>query len=126
MVGTVNMKSLINIKDAGIVNINFTNKALAMTMALYTVIDMVLTDPEQGCAMAVAEAARNIVCSGGEPSAITNCLNFGNPYNPEVYWHFVLFIMEFDNFMSKVDDNGQENVNSQPNPIEATNKSPFI
>ena len=40
-------------------------------------------------AMAVAEAARNIICSGGEPSAITNCLNFGNPYNPEVYWQFV-------------------------------------
>jgi phosphoribosylformylglycinamidine synthase len=39
--------------------------------------------------IAVAEAARNIVCSGGEPSAITNCLNFGNPYNPEVYWQFV-------------------------------------
>jgi phosphoribosylformylglycinamidine synthase subunit PurL len=37
----------------------------------------------------VAEAARNIVCSGGEPLAITNCLNFGNPYVPEVYWQFV-------------------------------------
>jgi phosphoribosylformylglycinamidine synthase len=42
-----------------------------------------------GCAIAVSESARNIVCSGGEPSAITNCLNFGNPYNPEVYWQFV-------------------------------------
>jgi phosphoribosylformylglycinamidine synthase len=38
--------------------------------------------------IAVSEAARNIVCSGGEPLAITNCLNFGNPYNPEVYWQF--------------------------------------
>ena len=46
-------------------------------------------DPEEGCAMAVAEAARNIVCSGGLPVAITNCLNFGNPYNPESYWQFV-------------------------------------
>jgi phosphoribosylformylglycinamidine (FGAM) synthase-like enzyme len=46
-------------------------------------------DPEIGCAIAVSEAARNIVCSGGEPSAVTNCLNFGNPYNPEVYWQFV-------------------------------------
>ena len=45
---------------------------------------MVNANPEEGCAMAVAEAARNIVCSGGSPSAITNCLNFGNPYNPEV------------------------------------------
>jgi phosphoribosylformylglycinamidine synthase len=40
-------------------------------------------------AMAVAEAARNIVCSGARPIAITNCLNFGNPYNPEAYWQFV-------------------------------------
>jgi phosphoribosylformylglycinamidine synthase len=39
--------------------------------------------------IAVSEAARNIVCAGGEPSAITNCLNFGNPYNPESYWQFV-------------------------------------
>jgi phosphoribosylformylglycinamidine synthase subunit PurL len=46
-------------------------------------------DPRKGCAIAVAEAARNIACVGGTPSAITNCLNFGNPYNPEVYWQFV-------------------------------------
>jgi phosphoribosylformylglycinamidine synthase len=39
--------------------------------------------------IAVCEAARNIVCSGGRPAAITNCLNFGNPYNPHVYWQFV-------------------------------------
>jgi phosphoribosylformylglycinamidine synthase len=37
----------------------------------------------------VAEAARNIVCSGGQPLGVTNCLNFGNPYNPEVYYQFV-------------------------------------
>ena len=42
-----------------------------------------------GTAIAVAEAARNISCTGAEPSAITNCLNFRNPYNPEVYWQFV-------------------------------------
>ena len=46
-------------------------------------------DPFTGCAIAVAEAARNISCSGAEPGAVTNCLNFGNPYNPEVYWQFV-------------------------------------
>jgi phosphoribosylformylglycinamidine synthase len=46
-------------------------------------------DPERGTQMAVSEAARNIVVSGGIPSAVTNCLNFGNPYNPEVYWQFV-------------------------------------
>ena len=86
MVGTVNMNTN-QPKDAGVVNIKGTNKALAMTVDCNS--RMVHADPEQGCAMAVAEAARNIVCSGGEPSAITNCLNFGNPYNPEVYWQFV-------------------------------------
>ena len=46
------------------------------------------TDPYKGAMIAVSEAARNIVCSGGRPLAITNCLNFGNPYNPEVFWQF--------------------------------------
>ena len=86
MVGTVNM-STNTPSDAGIVNLKGTNKALAMTVDCNS--RMVNADPEEGCAMAVAEAARNIVCSGGVPSAITNCLNFGNPYNPEVYWQFV-------------------------------------
>jgi len=86
MVGTVNM-STNRPTDAGLVNLKGSKKALAFTVdcnARY-----VYADPEEGCAIAVAEAARNIVCSGGEPSAITNCLNFGNPYNPEVYWQFV-------------------------------------
>ena len=48
----------------------------------------VYLNPWRGGAIAVAEAARNVVCSGGTPVAITNCLNFGNPYNPEVYWQF--------------------------------------
>ncbi len=39
--------------------------------------------------IAVSEAARNIVCSGGQPVGVTNCLNFGNPYDPEVYYQFV-------------------------------------
>lgn len=86
MVGTSNMVTN-KPSDAGIVNIKGTNKALALTVdcnARY-----VNNDPEIGTMIAVSEAARNIVCSGGEPSAITNCLNFGNPYNPEVYWQFV-------------------------------------
>ncbi len=73
--------------DAAVVNVKGTNKALALTTdcnARY-----VFADPEIGTQIAVAEAARNIVCSGGKPVAITNCLNFGNPYNPEVYWQFV-------------------------------------
>ncbi len=86
MVGTVNMSTNAP-SDAAIVNIKGTNKAIALKVdcnARY-----VNADPEVGCAIAVSEAARNIVCSGAEPSAITNCLNFGNPYNPEVYWQFV-------------------------------------
>lgn len=73
--------------DAGIVAVKGTEKALAVTTdcnARY-----VKADPEKGAMIAVAESARNIVCSGGEPVAITNCLNFGNPYDPEVYWQFV-------------------------------------
>ncbi len=45
-------------------------------------------DPYEGAKGAVAEAARNIVCSGAKPLAVTNCLNFGNPYKPEMYWTF--------------------------------------
>ena len=86
MVGTINMSTNLP-TDAAIVNLKETNKALTMTVDCNA--RMVNADPEEGCAMAVAEAARNIVCSGGIPSAITNCLNFGNPYNPEVYWQFV-------------------------------------
>ncbi len=48
----------------------------------------VYADPYKGGMMAVAEAARNVACTGAEPVAITNCLNFGNPYDPEVYWQF--------------------------------------
>jgi phosphoribosylformylglycinamidine synthase len=86
MVGTVNMSTNAP-SDAAIVNIKGTKKALAMTVDCNS--RYVNANPEIGCAIAVSEAARNIVCSGGEPSAVTNCLNFGNPYNPEVYWQFV-------------------------------------
>jgi phosphoribosylformylglycinamidine synthase II len=73
--------------DAAVVRIKNTRKALALTVdcnARY-----VHADPYIGAAIAVAEAARNITCSGGEGLGVTNCLNFGNPYNPEVYWQFV-------------------------------------
>jgi phosphoribosylformylglycinamidine synthase len=86
MVGTVNM-STNKPSDAAIVNVRGTDTALAMTVDCNS--RYVNADPEVGCAIAVSEAARNIVCSGGAPSAVTNCLNFGNPYNPEVYWQFV-------------------------------------
>ncbi|MEA3316350.1 MAG: phosphoribosylformylglycinamidine synthase subunit PurL [Bacteroidota bacterium] len=86
MVGTGNMSTNFP-SDAGLYNIKDTNKALALTVDCNS--RYVNANPEEGTAIAVAEAARNIVCSGGEPLAITNCLNFGNPYNPEVYWQFV-------------------------------------
>ena len=86
MVGTANM-STNKPSDAAIVNIKNTNKALVLSVDCNG--RYVQADPEIGTMIAVCEAARNIACSGGEPSAITNCLNFGNPYNPEVYWQFV-------------------------------------
>jgi len=86
MVGTRNMTTN-RPSDAGVVNIKGTNKALAMTVDCNS--RFVNADPEIGTMIAVSEAARNIVCAGGIPSAITNCLNFGNPYNPESYWQFV-------------------------------------
>jgi phosphoribosylformylglycinamidine synthase subunit PurL len=86
MVGTINMSTNFP-SDAGIVNLKGTNKALALTVDCNS--RYVKADPETGASIAVAEAARNIVCSGGEPVAITNCLNFGNPYVPEAFWQFV-------------------------------------
>ena len=86
MVGTKNMVTN-KPADAGIVNIKGTNRALAMTVDCNS--RFVNADPEVGTMIAVSEAARNITCAGGNPSAITNCLNFGNPYNPESYWQFV-------------------------------------
>lgn len=86
MVGTKNM-STNSPSDAAIVNVKGTNTALAMTVDCNS--RYVHADPIKGTEIAVSEAARNIVCSGGIPSAITNCLNFGNPYSPESYWQFV-------------------------------------
>lgn len=77
--------------DAPVVRIKGTTKAISITVDCNG--RYVHADPEEGCAIAVAESARNVVCAGGEPVAITNCLNFGNPYNPEVYWQFVKAIM---------------------------------
>jgi phosphoribosylformylglycinamidine synthase len=73
--------------DAAVVWVKNTKKALVLTTDCNS--SYVHADPYQGAMIAVAEAARNIVCSGGIPVAITNCLNFGNPYNQGVYWQFV-------------------------------------
>ena len=86
MVGTNNV-STNHPSDAGVALVKGTNKGIAMSVDCNS--RYVHADPEKGTAIAVSEAARNIVVSGGNPSAITNCLNFGNPYHPESYWQFV-------------------------------------
>ncbi|MFC2103483.1 phosphoribosylformylglycinamidine synthase subunit PurL [Bacteroidota bacterium] len=72
--------------DSAVVYIKGSNKALAMKTDCNS--RYVYLNPKEGAKIAVAESARNIVCSGGVPLAITNCLNFGNPYKPEIYWQF--------------------------------------
>ena len=86
MVGTANTSTNAP-GDAAVVIAKGTGKALAVTADCNG--RYVKSDPYKGAMIAVAEAARNIVCSGGEPIGVTNCLNFGNPYIPEVYYHFV-------------------------------------
>ncbi|HEY0433572.1 MAG TPA: phosphoribosylformylglycinamidine synthase subunit PurL [Chitinophagaceae bacterium] len=85
-VGTVNATTNTP-SDAAIVLVKGTKKALAVTTDCNS--RYVFADPYKGAMIAVSEAARNIVCSGGVPLGVTNCLNFGNPYDPEVYYQFV-------------------------------------
>ncbi len=91
MVRTNNMSTnapsdagLVLLKEAG------GNKGLAVTVDCNS--RYVHADPYTGAMIAVSEAARNIACTGGEPCGVTNCLNFGNPYDPEVYWQFTQVI----------------------------------
>ncbi len=72
--------------DAALVLAKPTNKILALTTDCNS--RYVYADPYKGAMIAVAEAARNVVCSGATPLGVTNCLNFGNPYDPEVYYQF--------------------------------------
>ncbi len=88
-VGTIN-SSTNTPTDAAIVVVKGTKKALAITTDCNS--RYVFADPYKGTMIAVGEAARNIVCSGGQPLGVTNCLNFGNPYDPEVYYQFVYAI----------------------------------
>jgi phosphoribosylformylglycinamidine synthase len=71
---------------AGVVRVKGTSRALALS------VDgngrFVYLDPYVGAQLAVAEAARNVACAGGEPIGATNCLNFGNPERPEIMWQF--------------------------------------
>ena len=86
MVGTGN-SSTNQPSDAAVVLVKETGKALAVTTDCNS--RYVHADPYKGAMIAVSEAARNIVCSGGVPLGVTNCLNFGNPYDPQVYYQFV-------------------------------------
>jgi phosphoribosylformylglycinamidine synthase len=86
MVGTVNA-STNQPSDAAVVVVKGTSKGIAVTTDCNS--RYVFADPYKGAMIAVSEAARNIVCSGGQPLGVTNCLNFGNPYDPEVYYQFV-------------------------------------
>ena len=72
--------------DASFVFVEDAGKTLALTVDCNSYY--VEADPYVGAQIAVAEAARNIICGGGVPLAVTDCLNFGNPYDPEVFWQF--------------------------------------
>jgi phosphoribosylformylglycinamidine synthase len=72
--------------DAAVLRIKKTNKAIAVKTDCNG--RYVYLNPRRGTMIAVAEAARNVACTGAIPIAITNCLNFGNPYDPEIYWQF--------------------------------------
>ncbi len=72
--------------DAALLRIKGTTKGIAISTdcnALYCYLD-----PYEGGKIAIAESARNVVCSGAKPLAVTNCLNFGNPMKPEIFWQF--------------------------------------
>jgi len=72
--------------DATVIRLKGTTKGIGVTVDCNA--KYVHADPYVGTMIAVCEAARNLSCTGASPVAITNCLNFGNPYNPEVYWQF--------------------------------------
>lgn len=73
--------------DAALLRLPGDKKGLALSCDCNS--RYVFLDPWWGGAIAVAEAARNVACTGARPLALTNCLNFGNPENPEIYWQFV-------------------------------------
>jgi phosphoribosylformylglycinamidine synthase len=100
MVGTDNTSTNAP-SDAAVVIVKGTKKGLAITTDCNS--RYVFADPYIGCMIAVSEAARNIVCSGGIPLGVTNCLNFGNPYDPEVYYQFVMAIKGMSEACKKFD-----------------------
>jgi phosphoribosylformylglycinamidine synthase subunit PurL len=100
MVGTINQTTNAP-SDAAVVKVKGTDKSIVMSVDCNS--RYIYADPFKGAMIAVSEAARNIVCSGGDPAAVTNCLNFGNPYNTEVYWQFVNAIKGMGEACKKID-----------------------
>jgi phosphoribosylformylglycinamidine synthase len=125
MVGTGNT-STNQPSDAAVVLVKETGKALAVTTDCNS--RYVHADPYKGAMIAVSEAARNIVCSGGAPLGVTNCLNFGNPYDPQVYYQFVHAIKGMGDACKKFDTpvtGGNVSFYNQ-NPDGAVNPTPTI
>ncbi len=87
--------------DGSVIRIIDSNKAIVMSSDCNSAY--VYADPYKGAMIAVCEAARNVACTGATPMAITNCLNFGNPYNPEVYYQFAEAIRGIGDACRKLD-----------------------
>lgn len=85
MVGAANMSTNLP-SDAAIVRMRGMKTGIVLSSDCNS--RYVYADPEKGAMLAVSEAARNIACAGGTPLGVSNCLNFGNPYDPEVYFQF--------------------------------------
>jgi len=113
-------------KGGAVLRIKGTNKAIVLTSdgnGTYCYLD-----PYEGGKIAVAEAARNIVCSGGEPLAITDCLNSGNPTKPEIFWQFkkcVQGIAEASSFLETPVTGGNVSFYNE-NPKGAIDPTPMI
>jgi len=113
-------------KGGAVLRIKGTNKAIVLTSdgnGTYSYLD-----PYEGGKVAVAEAARNIICSGGKPLAITDCLNFGNPTKPEVFWQFkkcVQGIAEVSRFLDIPVTGGNVSFYNE-NPKGAIDPTPMI
>ncbi len=126
MVGTINQTTNAP-SDAAVVKVKGTDKSIAITTDCNS--RYVQADPFVGTMIAVSEAARNIVCSGGDPAAITNCLNFGNPYNPEMYYQFVYAIKGMSEACKKFDTpvtGGNVSFYNQANDDNAVFPTPTI
>jgi phosphoribosylformylglycinamidine synthase len=76
--------------DAAVLRVKGTDRALAVSVDCNS--RYCLLNPYEGAKIAIAECARNLVCSGAEPIGVTDCLNFGNPERPDIMWQFVLAV----------------------------------